>query len=510
MRVVRDNFGRRVVLGAASVLAGLRALGDGDERDTVLLVHRGVDEPLEWPVDGLASSSRLVTCVLVGRASVTFVGSLHVRHVSGVVTRQLLHRHNTGRVFAPARTAYTARPLYVLAPLASGLSFTDLVLLRLSLLVTGKHSLVAAHEGARTDEERAVRAVQWHEVAFADISCADDDASEAALAAATPLLEPHTARQVAAAERWVRLVRTYMLAPTQDQLLALLLPPLKRVPARKPRRRGTGKPNPATFRVAATGEPAHSRTLFPVRRATRMPAPVLDPAALERVPGWSQLSAAHTGLPGPGTVEMLVPIRRVPELVGRRAVRPVRGVAAVTVWDAWALRVQRPVTVARPEALALRRHLVRVRGPRAARRRWRKLDLPPIGEVGPLLPPCMQALVEKMTGGHLKHQERLALFPYLHVLGYSPADVWRFAEGRWDPGKWPAGASNAQKDLNGFATEADKGESRVTGCAKMPTCPFRDIEDLDAQTACFQHVRGPGTTSKVFSPYFYVVLKTNT
>lgn len=514
-----DDRGRRYVMGTTSVDDALALFGDGCRADTLVLrapagARQGLGgEPLEWAVAGLGDHHRLVTCVLVDFNSVTVAGAVHPRHVppSQVLSKQRLRRHTGPHVLAPRLVPYPARPLYLLplgpAPAAPP---EELVTHRIHALALGRASLCAALDGAASDEERAVRAAQWHEAEFANWTHADDDTSQAVLAAVLPGLPAPLAARVRTAEQWVRLVRTYILAPSDADLLRLLMPAVTRTPSRKPRRRGTGKAHPATFTVTATGEPSLTPTIFPCRQTRPAPvAPLFDPDTIARVPGWPQLRASVVGLPSHSCVEFSLRFERVPELLRRRLVRPRGGVATVPACHLWAVRHERPVEFTRPQAARVAR-VVRNLRPAPSSAPAAPLDLPPIDDVCSVLPPCMVSILAKMEGGRLTHNERFAVVPLLHNLGYPAADIRGFFAERYGP-TWDT--SGAQADIDGLAAEAAAARAagkrvRVRGCRSIgaPHCPFVDIEDLEPAAACYQRLCGrPG---EVYGPRGYVVLKT--
>jgi hypothetical protein len=430
-----------------------------------------------------------------------------------VLTQQWVKRYNTGRPLASEMPIYIPRTIYLL-PLRDQVVYDPVTLAsnRIHLLVTSPDSLYSVLQGLESKEQKAVAALQWHEASFAHISDEEDDKSQALLADIKDELNPILAERLVEAEMWVRLVRVYLSAPMEKQLMPLISFDMK--PSRKPRPRGYKGPRKIRVEHPYTGKKMKRAGLF---HCTFLPDEICDPKP------WLDLDKLME-LPGcMGTrMERLarnatrfsrvfqIRFQMVPELIMQGQVVSVEGGFAFILPNRlWGVRVKRKVEFSRPVAGSFKKWIKGVSLP--TQTVSANLLLPQIDELENFAPPCIVSMIKTMRGGHIGHNERLALLSVMHKLGYEAHVIRQFCENNWGP-RWDDPKSSAQRDIDGLADSAARGEIQVTGCdkvARMGHCEFADIEDL-AQSKCFQRghqVHGIRSEKPViYSAYGYLRL----
>lgn len=417
---------------------------------------------------------------------------------------------------APRVIPYVPRTLYV-APLPRVIANPmDLVKFRLELLVTGEDSLINAMWDCGTDEERAVAAFHWHERVFEDIEPWADDASQAVMAMALPLMRPGLAKKIRLAERWILMVRVVLSAPTEFQLLTLIS--FDKVDRKRPKPRAP-KPRPRkrtkfTAHHPFTGRKMGRLTVVPCTAANHTLGleytPPLNLARLREMPGvvGTRMQKLLDG-PVKTARELVAPFEAVPELLTRGRGKLVGGSVHFHVHDLWALRSRRATMVPGDQVRNLRFWALCVVTPNARSHSKIRPELPAIEDFHLYAPSCMGALIAKMQGGHLNHAERYGLIPLLHRVGYDDDTIRVYLESQWGP-RWNANDTDLHKDLEDFAKDAEENDNRQAGCGYMRARGFCPFKEDGYQSACFEFGREAhqlrSKEPKIFSPMGYLTL----
>lgn len=473
------------VADAVSLFAG----GRGDVSATHIVSVEG-NEPTLWHVGRIPDTAIVVTCVRLLGSTVTYVGSVHRDKVKkGVLTKQTLYRFNTGIALAPSVARYIPRPLYV-QPLPDPLPDPfDAIRNRVKLLL----ELVELLKTRQSFEEQAIVAVEWHEKVFADVNHLEDDMSQAVLLLLVDQFQRGIADKLMMAEAWIRMIRVFLTAPSETQLLKAISWPMVRKPILRRKGASPGKPKFAP-RNTRTGRLEKRRTIIPCRPAegdiTVMPFEMESLLAMEGAK-WTRIAHIpelqfHT--------QLVVPFETVPDLIASGAFVPLGNLSvAIRPQDLWAVRIKRN-TVVRRDHLTNIVLWVRSMQPTVRQHNMSAVisNLPVIDMVYQKAPPCIQSLINKMQRGKLHHNERRALYPSLLSFGYDSDVAIDFLQRTWgDKSDWRRGG--VQKDLQDLTRDADRGKLYPASCKQMAAikhCPFAkevgDIEDM-YRSMCYDH-----------------------
>ena len=409
----------------------------------------------------------------------------------------------------------------------------EMILWRLHVL----RRMAAVLKECSSDEERSIAALRVHKEEFEDVHYNYDDNSEALMRLVEPLLSEKLREDVQLAEKWIRILRVYVMAPSEEDISALLLLNTKKMYKRKICKRGTGrdrqkekennirvpgKDPQEILVVVETGQVADRYLCLKTQKrgvTEELTDSFLDLQKLRCLSGWQGTRIENLLQPRrPYYQEVVTHFSRVPHLLKEHMCILRDGMAHVRLEDIWAIRVTRNIEICLQDAEDMHTIFKNMRP--IPKPRVRNSELPSIDKVEGISPPCIQSIIAqlKMTG-HISNSERVPLFSYLFNLGYSEEEVVNLAETHWSPEK-----QQSLQRMRNNATYLFK-KPYLHGCKKMGTltfagadgqlfnhCPIADIEDL--QTACYGILESTHGSrrgkKKVFYPHGYpeLVLQT--